>query len=217
MESPFAQRMDRLWSSLLMMVASSSALRRSLLPPNGSSIEADWSRRKMKQPGFLRLISALYMLAPLLRLLGAFHFVGFDSLRGDVDLIATPLLRHRGALLGDRGGLLRLQDLGGGDRRQGVLAEDHRSHPSDQPRQDERDAEVEELERSTDLRASAGGTRRPGFPSGKPGQMACSAPQEARGQHGNYPRTRLVRLFAPSTARLAHIVSPRGDHGCAGV
>src|SRR6267378_7706454 len=185
MESPLAQRMDRLWMSLLMMVASSSAFRRSLLPPNGSSIEADWSRRKMKQPGFLRLISALYMLAPLLRHLGAFHFVGFDLLRGDGHLFRTPLLHHRGTSLRGRGGLVRLQERGNGNRRQRVLAEDHRSHPSDQPRQDERDAEVEELERSTDLRASAGGTRRPGFPSGKPGQTACSAPQEARGQHGN--------------------------------
>src|ERR1700693_582326 len=97
MESPLAQRIDKLWMSLLMMVASSSALRRSLLPPNGSSIEPDWSRRKMKHPGFLRLISALYMLAPRFRLLrasvdlarfdladlarldhGAFHRRGFD-------------------------------------------------------------------------------------------------------------------------------------------
>src|SRR5947209_1138238 len=94
-----------------MMVASSSAFRRSLLPPNGSSIEADWSRRKMKQPGFLRLISALYMLAPLLRLLGAFGFVGLDLLGRDVDLIAAPLL-HRGAFLHFGGDLLRLQDGG---------------------------------------------------------------------------------------------------------
>src|SRR5207245_1318357 len=111
MESPLAQRMDRLWMSLLMMVASSSALRRSLLPPNGSSIEADWSRRKMKHPGFLRLISALYMLAPLLRLLGAFDFVGLDLLGRDVDLVARPLF-HRGAFLNFRGELLRLHERG---------------------------------------------------------------------------------------------------------
>src|SRR5207253_4320407 len=184
MESPLAQRMDRLWMSLLMIVASSSALRRSLLPPNGSSIEADWSRRKMKHPGFLRLISALYMLAPLLRLLGAFRSVGFDFLGRYVDLIATPLL-HRGAFLHVRGELLRLQDRGNGNRRQGLLAEDHRSHPADQPRQDECNPDVEQLERSTDLRASARGAPRPGSPVGKPGQTACSAPQEARGQHGN--------------------------------
>src|SRR5438309_11556586 len=81
--------MDRLWSSLLMMVASSSALRRSLLPPTGSSIEADWSRRKMKHPGFLRLISALYMLAPRFRLLRAsfdLDLVGLDLLGRDQHL-----------------------------------------------------------------------------------------------------------------------------------
>src|SRR5712672_1542654 len=128
MLSPLAQRMERLWMSLLMMVASSSALRRSLLPPKGSSIEADWSRRKMKHPGFLRLISALYMLAPFLRLLGAFHFVGFDLLGGDVDLVPTTFL-HRRELLHVRGELLRLQDCGNGNRRQSVLAEDHRPHP----------------------------------------------------------------------------------------
>src|SRR5437016_14413735 len=97
MESPLAQRMDRLWMSLLMMVASSSAFRRSLLPPNGSSIEADWSKRKMKHPGFLRLISALYMLAPRFRhlLLASFDFCGFDLLGRDVDLVATPVLHQR--------------------------------------------------------------------------------------------------------------------------
>src|SRR5713101_8100301 len=109
MESPLAQRMERLCRSLLMIVASSSALRRSLLPPNGSSIEADWSRRKMKHPGFFRLISALYMLAPFLRLLRAFHSVGFDLLGRDVDLVAAPIF-HRRAFLHVRGELLRLQD-----------------------------------------------------------------------------------------------------------
>src|SRR2546427_4697358 len=92
MESPLALRMERLWMSLLMIVASSSAFRRSLLPPNGSSIEADWSKRKMKHPGFLRLISALYMLAPRFRLLlASFDFCGFDLLGRDVDLVATPV------------------------------------------------------------------------------------------------------------------------------
>src|SRR5205085_8883908 len=75
--------MERLWMSLLMMVASSSAFRRSLLPPNGSSIEPDWSRRKMKHPGFLRLISALYMLAPRFRLFWA----SFDLELGGLDLL----------------------------------------------------------------------------------------------------------------------------------
>jgi hypothetical protein len=32
-----------------------------LPPPNGSDIEYDWSIRKRKQPGFLRLISAVYI------------------------------------------------------------------------------------------------------------------------------------------------------------
>src|SRR6267154_189470 len=109
MESPLAQRMERLWMSLLMIVASSSAFRRSLLPPNGSSIEADWSRRKMKHPGFFRLISALYMLAPFLRFLRAFHSVGFDFLGRDVDLVAAPIL-HRRAFLHVGSELLRLQD-----------------------------------------------------------------------------------------------------------
>src|SRR5437868_3774748 len=100
MESPLAQRMDRLWMSLLMMVASSSALRRSLLPPNGSSIEADWSKRKMKHPGFFRLISALYMLAPRFRhlLLASFDFCGFDLLGRNVDLVASPVLHQHPAV-----------------------------------------------------------------------------------------------------------------------
>src|SRR5713101_1898527 len=203
MESPLAQRMERLCRSLLMIVASSSALRRSLLPPNGSSIEADWSRRKMKQPGFFRLISALYMLAPFLRLLRAFHSVGFDFLGRDVDLVGPPIL-HRGAFLHLRGELFRLQDRWN-NRRQRALAEEQRSHPPGEAQQDERDPDVEQLERSTELRASAGRTRRHGSPLGEPFQAACPAPQEARGQHGSDPRTRLVRLLAPSTARPAHI------------
>src|SRR3954468_9476033 len=136
MESPLAQRIDRLWMSLLMMVVSSSALRRSLLPPNGSSIDADWSRRKMKHPGVLRLISALYMVAPGFRLLrasldlarldlavlggldrGALHRRGLDpggfDLRGrDVDGIRRLDLRDEPRALDDRGA-----------RRGGVLAE----------------------------------------------------------------------------------------------
>src|SRR5437660_7723663 len=144
MESPLAHRMDRLCKSLLMTVASSSAFRRSPLPPNGSSIEADWSRRKMKHPGFLRLISALYMLAPFFRLLAFLDFVGFDFAGRDVDLVATPILhqgpavlllddgdlvptakRHRlslgGAPLHVRGELLRLDDRG--NRRDKALGE----------------------------------------------------------------------------------------------
>src|SRR2546428_8272108 len=232
MESPFAQRMDKLWRSLLMIVASSSALFRSPLPPNGSSIEADWSRRKMKHPGFLRLISALYMLAPFLRLL-AF----FDLLGRHVDLVATPVLhqdpvalllddgdfiptakRHGlplgGALLHLRGELLRLDERG--KRRQRTIAEDQRCRPAGQAQRDERDPEMEQLECSTDPRASARRARRPGSPIWKPGQTACSAPHEALG-HGNGPRKRLVRLLAPSTARPAHIGVSFGDGAAAQV
>src|SRR3954463_14350730 len=102
MLSPLAQRMERVWMSLLMMVGRSAALRRSLLPPKGSSIEADWSRRKMKHPGFFRLISALYILAPRFRLLAFFDLFGRD-----VDLAHPPVLHQDAAVLlpGD-GGLL---------------------------------------------------------------------------------------------------------------
>src|SRR5882762_6065444 len=93
-ESPLAQRMERLWMSLLMIVASSSAFRRSLLPPNASSMEADWSKRKMKHPGFFRLISALYMLAPCLRFLACVDFV-----ERDVDLVAPPIPHQEPAVL----------------------------------------------------------------------------------------------------------------------
>src|SRR5712672_2234802 len=78
--------MERLWMSLLMIVASSSAFRRSLLPPNGSSMDADWSKRKMKHPGFFRLNSALYMLAPCLGFLAC-----VDLVERDVDLVAPPI------------------------------------------------------------------------------------------------------------------------------
>src|SRR5258708_3233208 len=102
MLSPLAQRMERLWMSLLMMVVSSSALRRSLLPPKGSSIEADLSRRKMKHPRFFLFFSALYILAPLFPFWVFFAFFGGDGAR------APPPVLHRDAavvLLG-YGGLL---------------------------------------------------------------------------------------------------------------
>src|SRR5216683_1230420 len=60
MASDLAQRNEMLWISLLRMVAISSAFLRPLSPPNGSSIDPDWSTRKRKQPGFFLLISALY-------------------------------------------------------------------------------------------------------------------------------------------------------------
>src|SRR6266436_2934185 len=267
MESPLAQRMERLWMSLLMIVASSSAFRRSLLPPKGSSIEADWSKRKMKHPGFFRLVSALYMLAPCLRFLACVDFV-----ERDVDLVAPPIPHQEPAVLpledGDlvpapkrhlvafgrpslhvHGQFLRLDDRG--DRRHrarslhveggllrlghrtehrhwplagrscshqrsargsladpwhvGVSLADERRHPADQGQRDQRDPEVEQLERTTDVAASAGRTRRTGIPLGKPLQTACSAPQKSLFRHGSGLRVRLVRLRAPSTPQLPHI------------
>src|SRR5437588_5055478 len=66
MESDLAQRMLRLWMSLLSIVASSSAFRLPASPPpNGSSIDSDWSTKNKKQPGFLRLISAWYAMVCL--------------------------------------------------------------------------------------------------------------------------------------------------------
>src|SRR6267143_2159827 len=237
--------MERLWMSLLMIVASSSAFRRSLLPPNGSSMEADWSKRKMKHPGFFRLISALYMLAPCLRFLACVDFV-----QRDVDLVAAPVPDQEPAILPleDRdpvpaakrhlvsfggpplhvhGQLLRLDDraqnrhgpLGDGSpsdqrpawvplpdqRHVGIPLSDQRRHPADQGQRDERDPEVEQLERSTDVAASAGRTRRIGIPLGKPLQTACSAPQKSLFRHGSGLRVRLVRLRAPSTPQLPHI------------
>src|SRR3984893_4191943 len=267
MESPLAQRMERLWMSLLMIVVSSSAFRRSLLPPNGSSMEADWSNRKMKHPGFFRLISALYMLAPCLRFLACVDFV-----ERDVDLVAPPIPHQEPAVLpledGDlvpaakrhlvsfggpslhvHGQLLRLDDRGdrrhrarslhlegrllrldqrakhrdgplaGGscsarrragvplsdERHLGVPLSDQRRRPADQGQRDERDPDVEQLERGTDFAASAGGTRRTGIPLGKPLQTACSAPQKSLFRHGSGLRVRLVRLRAPSTPQLPHI------------
>src|SRR3989440_2798640 len=211
MESPLAQRMDRLWMSLLMMVASSSAFRRSLLPPNGSSIEADWSKRKMKHPGFLRLISALYMLAPRFRhlLLASFDFCGFDLLGRNVDLVASPVLhqhpavfalhdgdplatakRHRLSLRGPslhvRGDLFRLDHCGNGGSR--ALAERPVPQPPADPAQrDERDPDVEQLERSADPPSSARRTRRSRSPIWKPSQTTCSALQKAPCQHLSGP------------------------------
>src|SRR2546427_4156098 len=193
MESPLAQRMERLWMSLLMMVASSSALRRSLLPPNGSSIEADWSRRKMKHPGFLRLISALYMHGPLFRLfrafdLARFDLAGLDLLGRDVDRLALPILhhRHRGwRSLHARRCLFRLSEVGDrGERRGELLAEGPvAQEPADQAQRDEHDPRVKDLQRAPDLRASAGRTCRAGSGLRKPGQTTGVALLQAPGQH----------------------------------
>src|SRR6266516_3600733 len=52
--------------SLLSIVASSSAFRLPASPPpNGSSIDSDWSTKNKKHPGFLRLISAWYAMVVL--------------------------------------------------------------------------------------------------------------------------------------------------------
>src|SRR6266550_3768655 len=52
--------------SLLSIVASSSAFcLPASPPPNGSSIDSDWSTKNKKQPGFLRLISAWYAMVVL--------------------------------------------------------------------------------------------------------------------------------------------------------
>src|SRR2546421_4134200 len=52
--------------SLLRIVASSSAFcLPASPPPNGSSIDSDWSTKNKKQPGFLRLISAWYAMVCL--------------------------------------------------------------------------------------------------------------------------------------------------------
>src|SRR3984893_15762389 len=277
MESPLAQRMERLRMSLLMIVVSSSAFRRSLLPPNGSSMEADWSNRKMKHPGFFRLISALYMLALCL----CFRAVVALVKRGvvlfpppipdqepavppleDGDLVPAAkrdLVSFSGSSLHVHGQLLRLDDRGdrrhrarslhlegrllrldqrakhrdgplaGGScsarRRAGVPLSDERHlgvplsderhlggplsdqrrRPADQGQRDERDPDVEQLERGTDFAASAGGSRRTGIPLGKPLQTACSAPQKSLFRHGSGLRVRLVRLRAPSTPQLPHI------------
>jgi hypothetical protein len=40
--------------------ATTSALRTVALPPMGSTMDADWSTRKTKQAGLVRLISAVY-------------------------------------------------------------------------------------------------------------------------------------------------------------
>src|SRR6266480_4684529 len=94
MESDLAQRMLRLWMSLLSIVASSSAFfLPGSPPPKGSSIDSDWSTKNKKQPGFLRLISAWYSMVYLhfcimTRSFGALSRVNFRNL-----LRATLILR----------------------------------------------------------------------------------------------------------------------------
>src|SRR5437667_9359846 len=63
--------------SLLSIVASSSAFRLPASPPpNGSSIDSDWSTKNKKQPGFLRLISAWYA---MVFLYFSWHHENYDS------------------------------------------------------------------------------------------------------------------------------------------
>src|SRR6266702_8522313 len=63
--------------SLLSIVASSSAFRLPASPPpNGSSIDSDWSTKNKKQPGFLRLISAWYA---MVFLHFSWHHENYDS------------------------------------------------------------------------------------------------------------------------------------------
>src|SRR5436190_11058944 len=63
--------------SLLSIVASSSAFcLPASPPPNGSSIDSDWSTKNKKQPGFLRLISAWYAMV-FLHFLS--HHENYDS------------------------------------------------------------------------------------------------------------------------------------------
>src|SRR4051812_13868060 len=141
----------------------------------------------MKHPGFLRLISALYMVAPRFRLLRAsFDLARFEladlarldpgglELRGrDVDPIAR---------LGLPGERRALDD--SGHRRRGVLTHGAMPQgPPDQAQRDQSDSRVEQLGRSADFNASARRTCRAGPYLGKPGQTTCATPLEASDQH----------------------------------
>src|SRR6266852_4952626 len=174
----------------------------------------------MKHPGFFRLISALYMLAPFLRLVALLDLGGLELGRFGGRDLGLGAAGRRALRFGDR--LLRLQDRGKrqrgkrqpgkrqpGKRQRGAVAEQARRRPAGQAQRDERHADVERLQRSADLRASARRARGRGSPFGKPGQTACSAPREA-GQHWKWFRAiRLVRPSAPSTARLPHMKKRR--------
>src|SRR5437588_6162781 len=101
MESDLAQRMLRLWMSLLSIVASSSAFRLPASPPpNGSSIDSDWSTKNKKQPGFLRLISAWYAMVSLHF---SWHHENYDShmpeVTGGSPVETIPRMQQRPSLL----------------------------------------------------------------------------------------------------------------------
>src|SRR5262249_3906933 len=143
----------------------------------------------MKHPGFLRLISALYIRAPLFRLLRAsfdrvrLDFRGLDLARFDrrafhhcrLDPGRIDLDGRDGALALGAGDGLRAREGGRRGRgREADLAERPVAHePRDRTRQDEPDPQMEELELSPELRSSAGGTRGAGPALGKPGQTTC--------------------------------------------
>src|SRR5437763_4408779 len=129
----------------------------------------------MKHPGFLRLISALYMLAPRFRLLLAsfeFHLVGLGLLRSDVDFVVA---------LGCRGELRRVNDRWRG-RRASLAQRAVPEHPRDRAHCDQREPCVKQLQRAPDLRSSARRTG-PDPALRKPGQTTCVALPEALGKH----------------------------------
>src|SRR5438445_292771 len=81
-----------------------------------------------------------------------------------------------------RGELLRLDHRGTRDS-QALAERPVPEPPADRAQRDERDPDVEQLERSADPRSSARGTRRSGSPSWKPSQTTCATLLEALGQH----------------------------------
>src|SRR6266513_3968311 len=76
--------------SLLSIVASSSAFcLPASPPPNGSSIDSDWSTKNKKQPGFLRLISAWYAIV-FLDFFGATRTTTLTCQRSQVGVLSLP-------------------------------------------------------------------------------------------------------------------------------
>src|SRR5215470_8215927 len=103
----------------------------------------------MKHPGFLRLISALYMLAPFLLLLvrlARLELGGPDHLRGRSRRLGGA---RRCALRLGHGGF-RLQERWKRERwkrERGAVAEKARRRPAGEAQQDERHADMKWLER----------------------------------------------------------------------